>query len=125
MRGATLIPEPFVPLSLVGTLGAMYLFGLQPSTILSLMARTIATGSWSMTPFCRDREHSPVTSKRAIPVAGGVSAPTNRLHHHLADGVADCSADSSPVHGDVVGRPVSGSSHITLSVTILISAVFR
>src|ERR1700740_2519075 len=40
---ATLIPSLSVPLSLVGTLGAMYLFGFRLNN-LSLMALTIATG---------------------------------------------------------------------------------
>src|SRR5689334_18880481 len=40
---ATLIPSLSVPLSLVGTLGAMYLFGFSLNN-LSLMAMTIATG---------------------------------------------------------------------------------
>src|SRR5882672_1558447 len=40
---ATLIPSLSVPLSLVGTLGAMYLFGFSLNN-LSLMALTIATG---------------------------------------------------------------------------------
>src|ERR1700684_3654418 len=40
---ATLIPSLSVPLSLVGTLGAMYLFGFSLNN-LSLMALTVATG---------------------------------------------------------------------------------
>ncbi|MGO4842086.1 efflux RND transporter permease subunit, partial [Rhizobiaceae sp. 2RAB30] len=40
---ATLIPSLSVPLSLVGTLGIMYLFGFSLDN-LSLMALTIATG---------------------------------------------------------------------------------
>ena len=40
---ATIIPSLSVPLSLVGTFGAMYLFGFSLDN-LSLMALTIATG---------------------------------------------------------------------------------
>src|SRR6202035_5516444 len=40
---ATLIPSLSVPLSLVGTFGAMYLLGFSLDT-LSLMALTVATG---------------------------------------------------------------------------------
>ena len=40
---ATIIPSLSVPLSLIGTLGAMYLFGFSLDN-LSLMALTISTG---------------------------------------------------------------------------------
>ena len=46
---ATIIPSLSVPLSLVGTLAVMYLLGFSLDN-LSLMALTISTALWSMTP---------------------------------------------------------------------------
>jgi multidrug efflux pump len=45
---ATIIPSIAVPVSLVGTFGAMYALGYSLDN-LSLMALTISTGLWSTT----------------------------------------------------------------------------
>ncbi len=70
---ATIIPSIAVPLSLIGTLGVMYLAGYSLNN-LTLMALTISTGF--------------VKRFRA-----------NRLHHCVADHLAHCRVDSTAVHG--------------------------
>ena len=53
----------------------------------------------------RDREHLPLYRGGRHAVAGGAEGlRADRLHHHLADGVADRGADPAAVHGRR-GRP--------------------
>jgi AcrB/AcrD/AcrF family protein len=73
---ATLIRAVAVPVSLVGTFGAMYLFGYSLDN-LSLMALTIATDSSSMTPSSSSRT-SRVTGPRASPRSRPRSAEPRR-----------------------------------------------
>ena len=101
---ATVIASLAVPISLIGTCGAMYLLGYSLNN-LSLMALTIATG------FVVDDaivmiENISRTSRRANRrwQAALKGATRDRLHHHFADGVADRGADPAAVHGRR-GRP--------------------
>ena len=100
----TIIPSLSVPLSLVGTFGAMYLLGFSLDN-LSLMALTIATG------FVVD-DAIVMIENIARYVEGGMDpleaalrgSAADRLHHHFADHLADRGADSAVVHGRR-GRP--------------------
>ena len=93
-----------MPLSLVGTLGVMYLLGFSLDN-LSLMALTIATG------FVVD-DAIVMIENIARYVEGGMEpleaalkgSRADRLHHHLADDLADRGADPAAVHGRR-GRP--------------------
>jgi multidrug efflux pump len=101
---ATLIPSLSVPLSLVGTLGAMYLFGFSLNN-LSLMALTIATG------FVVDDAIVVIENISRYIEEGESPLRADRLHHHLADGVADRGADPAAVHGRRRRPPVSRIRH--------------
>ena len=100
----TIIPSLSVPLSLVGTLGVMYLLGFSLDN-LSLMALTIATG------FVVD-DAIVMIENIARYVEGGMNpleaalrgAAADRLHHHIAHRFADRRFDPAPVHGRR-GRP--------------------
>ena len=95
----TIIPSLSVPLSLVGTFGAMYLLGFCLDN-LSLMALTIATG------FVVD-DAIVMIENIARYVEGGMEPleaalarlRADRLHHHFADHLADRRADTLAVHG--------------------------
>ncbi len=96
---ATLIPSLSVPLSLVGTLGAMYLFGFSLNN-LSLMALDHRHRLRGRRRDRRDREHLTLHRGGRAAAAGRPSRlRADRLHHHLADGVADRGADPAAVHG--------------------------
>ena len=119
---ATLIPSLSVPLSLVGTLGAMYLFGFSLNN-LSLMALTIATG------FVVD-DAIVVIENISRYIEEGESPLQAALHGSEQIGFTIISLTVSLIAvlipllfmGDVVGR-LFREFAITLSVTILISAV--
>src|SRR5712675_3265275 len=119
---ATLIPSLSVPLSLVGTLGAMYLFGFSLNN-LSLMALTIATG------FVVD-DAIVVIENISRYIEEGNSPLQAALHGSEQIGFTIISLTVSLIAvlipllfmGDVVGR-LFREFAITLSVTILISAV--
>jgi multidrug efflux pump len=119
---ATLIPSLSVPLSLVGTLGAMYLFGFSLNN-LSLMALTIATG------FVVD-DAIVVIENISRYIEEGESPLQAALHGSQQIGFTIISLTVSLIAvlipllfmGDVVGR-LFREFAITLSVTILISAV--
>ena len=119
---ATLIPSLSVPLSLVGTLGAMYLFGFSLNN-LSLMALTIATG------FVVD-DAIVVIENISRYIEEGKSPLQAALHGSEQIGFTIISLTVSLIAvlipllfmGDVVGR-LFREFAITLSVTILISAV--
>jgi multidrug efflux pump len=119
---ATLIPSLSVPLSLVGTLGAMYLFGFSLNN-LSLMALTIATG------FVVD-DAIVVIENISRYIEEGVSPLQAALRGSEQIGFTIISLTVSLIAvlipllfmGDVVGR-LFREFAITLSVTILISAV--
>jgi len=119
---ATLIPSLSVPLSLVGTLGAMYLFGFSLNN-LSLMALTIATG------FVVD-DAIVVIENISRFIEEGETPLQAALHGSEQIGFTIISLTVSLIAvlipllfmGDVVGR-LFREFAITLSVTILISAV--
>ncbi|MBV9985338.1 efflux RND transporter permease subunit, partial [Bradyrhizobium sp.] len=119
---ATLIPSLSVPLSLVGTLGAMYLFGFSLNN-LSLMALTIATG------FVVD-DAIVVIENISRYIEEGMSPLQAALRGSEQIGFTIISLTVSLIAvlipllfmGDVVGR-LFREFAITLSVTILISAV--
>ena len=119
---ATLIPSLSVPLSLIGTLGAMYLFGFSLNN-LSLMALTIATG------FVVD-DAIVVIENISRYIEEGESPLQAALHGSEQIGFTIISLTVSLIAvlipllfmGDVVGR-LFREFAITLSVTILISAV--
>lgn len=119
---ATLIPSLSVPLSLVGTLGAMYLFGFSLNN-LSLMALTVATG------FVVD-DAIVVIENISRYIEEGETPMEAALHGSAQIGFTIISLTVSLIAvlipllfmGDVVGR-LFREFAITLSVTILISAV--
>src|ERR1700691_1709644 len=119
---ATLIPSLSVPLSLVGTLGAMYLFGFSLNN-LSLMALTVATG------FVVD-DAIVVIENISRYIEEGESPLQAALHGSEQIGFTIISLTVSLIAvlipllfmGDVVGR-LFREFAIALSVTILISAV--
>jgi multidrug efflux pump len=119
---ATIIPSLSVPLSLVGTLGAMYLLGYSIDN-LSLMALTIATGFVvddaivMIENISRYIEEGMKPMEAALKGAGQVGFTIVSLTVSLI-------AVLIPLlfMGDVVGR-LFREFAITLSVTILFSAV--
>jgi len=119
---ATLIPSLSVPLSLVGTLGAMYLFGFSLNN-LSLMALTIATG------FVVD-DAIVVIENISRFIEEGETPLEAALHGSEQIGFTIISLTVSLIAvlipllfmGDVVGR-LFREFAITLSVTILISGL--
>ena len=100
-----------VPMSLVGTTAAMYPLGFSLNN-LSLMALTIATGFVVDDAIVMIENISRHTARRASrrwpPRWGG---GRDRLHHHLAHGVADRGADSLLFMQEVIGAvPCSSPS---------------
>ena len=118
----TIIPSLSVPLSLVGTFGAMYLLGFSLDN-LSLMALTIATG------FVVD-DAIVMIENIARFVEGGMDPLDAALRGSAQIGFTIISLTISLIAvlipllfmGDVVGRLFHEFS-ITLAVTIIISAV--
>ncbi len=119
---ATVIPSVAVPLSLVGTFGAMYRLGYSLDN-LSLMALTISTG------FVVD--DAIVVIENISPLSGGWRRATrggndgiegDRVHRGIAERFADCGVDPASVHGRHCGR-LFREFAVTLSVTIVVSAV--
>ncbi len=118
----TIIPSLSVPLSLVGTFGAMYLLGFSLDN-LSLMALTIATG------FVVD-DAIVMIENIARYVEGGMDPLTAALRGSQQIGFTIISLTISLIAvlipllfmGDVVGR-LFHEFAITLAVTIVISAV--
>ena len=96
---ATIIPSLSVPLSLVGTFAAMYLLGFSLNN-LSLMALTIASGFVVDDAIVMIENISRYIEKGETPLRGGAEGlRADRLHHHLADRLADRGADPAAVHG--------------------------
>src|SRR6202023_1215670 len=119
---ATLIPSLSVPLSLVGTLGAMYLFGFSLNN-LSLMALTIATG------FVVD-DAIVVIENISRYIEEGETPLQAALHGSEQIGFTIISLTVSLIAvlipllfmGDVVGR-LFREFAVTLAVPIVVSAV--
>ena len=104
---ATIIPSVAVPLSLVGTFGVMYLLGYSLNN-LTLMALTISTGFVVDDAIVMIENITPLhRSGREAARRGAQRVRANRLHHRLADRLADCRPDSSAVHGRYRGPAVS------------------
>ena len=96
---ATLIPSLSVPLSLVGALGVMYLWGFSLNN-LTLMALTIATG------FVVDDAIVVIENISRYIEAGENSTSgcfawfeADWLHDHFSHGVADRRVNPAPIHG--------------------------
>jgi hypothetical protein len=88
-----------VPISLIGTCGLMYLLGYSLNN-LSLMALTIATGFVVDDAIVMIENIARYIEEGEPPMAAALQGRhADRLHHHLAHGVADCGADSAAVHG--------------------------
>jgi len=119
---ATLIPSLSVPLSLVGTLGAMYLFGFSLNN-LSLMALTIATGFVVDDAIVVIENISRYLEEGETPVQAALRG-SEQIGFTIISLTVSLIAVLIPLlfMGDVVGR-LFREFAITLSVTILISAL--
>jgi multidrug efflux pump len=119
---ATLIPSLSVPLSLVGTLGAMYLFGFSLNN-LSLMALTIATGFVVDDAIVVIENISRYLEEGQTPLQAALRG-SEQIGFTIISLTVSLIAVLIPLlfMGDVVGR-LFREFAITLSVTILISAV--
>ena len=103
---ATIIPSVAVPLSLVGTFGVMYLLGYSLNN-LTLMALTISTGFVVDDAIVMIENIVRYIEEGETAAAGGAERlGADRLHHHLADHLADRGADSAAVHGRYRGPAV-------------------
>ena len=88
-----------MPLSLVGTLAVMYLLGFSLDN-LSLMALTIATGFVVDDAIVMIENIARYIEEGETPLQAALKgARADRLHHHLADRLADRGADPAAVHG--------------------------
>jgi multidrug efflux pump len=119
---ATLIPSLSVPLSLVGTLGAMYLFGFSLNN-LSLMALTIATGFVVDDAIVVIENISRYLEEGETPLQAALRG-SEQIGFTIISLTVSLIAVLIPLlfMGDVVGR-LFREFAITLSVTILISAL--
>ncbi|WP_095084471.1 MdtB/MuxB family multidrug efflux RND transporter permease subunit [Mesorhizobium sophorae] len=119
---ATLIPSLSVPLSLVGTLGVMYLFGFSLDN-LSLMALTIATGFVVDDAIVVIENIARYVEEGATPLQAALKG-SQQIGFTIISLTFSLIAVLIPLlfMGDVVGRLFREFS-ITLATTILISAV--
>jgi multidrug efflux pump len=119
---ATLIPSLSVPLSLVGTLGVMYLAGFSLNN-LSLMALTIATGFVVDDAIVVIENISRFIEEGETPLKAALKG-SEQIGFTIISLTVSLIAVLIPLlfMGDVVGR-LFREFAITLSVTILISAV--
>ena len=102
----TLAAAVTVPLSLAGTLGAMYLLGYSLNNF-SLMALTISVGLRGGRRDRHDREHLPPPGARVVADAGGACGiAADRLHRDVDQHLADRGVHPDPVHGRPVGQAV-------------------
>lgn len=119
---ATLIPSLSVPLSLVGTLGVMYLFGFSLDN-LSLMALTIATGFVVDDAIVVIENVARYVEEGATPLQAALKG-SQQIGFTIISLTVSLIAVLIPLlfMGDVVGRLFREFS-ITLATTILISAI--
>ena len=119
---ATVIPSLSVPLSLVGTLAAMYLFGFSLNN-LSLMALTIATGFVVDDAIVMIENISRYVEQGMEPLAAALRG-AGEIGFTIVSLTVSLIAVLIPLlfMGDVVGR-LFHEFAITLAVTIIISAV--
>ncbi len=119
---ATIIPSVAVPLSLVGTLGAMYLLGYSLNN-LTLMALTISTGFVVDDAIVMSENIMRYLEEGEQPLAAAL-----RGSQEIAFTIVSLSVSLIAVlipllfMGDIVGR-LFREFAVTLSITILISAV--
>ncbi len=118
---ATVIPSLSVPLSLVGTLGAMYLFGFSIDN-LSLMALTIATGFVVDDAIVMIENISRYIEEGMKPLEAALKGSA-QVGFTIVSLTISLIAVLIPLlfMGDVVGR-LFREFAITLSITILFSA---
>jgi len=119
---ATVIPSLSVPLSLVGTLAAMYLFGFSLNN-LSLMALTIATGFVVDDAIVMIENISRYVEQGMAPLEAALRG-AGEIGFTIVSLTVSLIAVLIPLlfMGDVVGR-LFHEFAITLAVTIIISAV--
>ena len=119
---ATLIPSLSVPLSLVGTLGVMYLFGYSLDN-LSLMALTIATGFVVDDAIVVIENIARYIEEGETPLEAALKG-SEQIGFTIISLTVSLIAVLIPLlfMGDVVGR-LFREFAVTLSTTILISAV--
>src|SRR6201993_2835215 len=119
---ATLIPSLSVPLSLVGTLGVMYLAGFSLNN-LSLMALTIATGFVVDDAIVVIENISRFIEEGETPLRAALKG-SEQIGFTIISLTVSLIAVLIPLlfMGDVVGRLFRGFA-IPLSVTIVISAI--
>ncbi|HTZ76599.1 MAG TPA: efflux RND transporter permease subunit, partial [Stellaceae bacterium] len=119
---ATIIPSLSVPLSLIGTFGAMYLLGFSINN-LSLMALTIATGFVVDDAIVMIENIARYLEEGDSPLQAALKG-SEQIGFTIVSLTISLIAVLIPLlfMGDVVGR-LFREFAITLSVTILISAV--
>ena len=119
----TIIPSLSVPLSLVGTLGVMYLLGFSLDN-LSLMALTIATGFVVDDAIVMIENIARYIEGGMEPLRGGAARARQQIGFTIISLTISLIAVLIPLlfMGDVVGR-LFHEFAITLAVTIVISAV--
>ena len=120
---ATLIASLAVPISLIGTCGAMYLLGYSLNN-LSLMALTIATGFVVDDAIVMIENISRHIEDGEPPMAGGAARAPAQIGFTIISLTVSLIAVLIPLlfMGDVVGR-LFREFAVTLAITILISAV--
>ncbi len=103
---ATLIPSVAVPVSLVGTFGAMYLFGFSINNF-TLMALTIATGFVVDDAIVVLENTSRHVERGMAPMRGRAAGrPRGRLHRAVDEPVADRGVHPDPADGRHRRAPV-------------------
>src|SRR5437667_3870951 len=119
---ATIIPSVAVPLSLVGTLGVVYLLGYSPNT-LSRMALTISTGFVVDDAIVMIENISRYIEEGESPLQAALKG-SEQIGFTIISLTLSLIAVLIPLlfMGDIVGR-LFREFAITLSVTILVSAV--
>jgi multidrug efflux pump len=119
---ATIIPSIAVPLSLVGTFGAMYLLGYSLNN-LSLMALTISTGFVVDDAIVMIENISRYIEEGERPLAAALKG-SEQIGFTIVSLTVSLIAVLIPLlfMGDIVGR-LFREFAVTLSVTILVSAV--
>ena len=119
---ATIIPSLSVPLSLVGTFGAMYLLNYSLDN-LSLMALTISTGLRGGRCHRDDREHRALRREWARRRMAAALKGSRQIGFTIISLTVSLIAALIPLlfMGEIVGR-LFHEFAITLAVTIVISA---
>ena len=119
---ATIIPAAAVPLSLIGTFGAMYLLGFSLNN-LTLMALTIATGFVVDDAIVMIENIARYLERGESPLQAALTG-SKQIAFTILSLTVSLVAVLIPLlfMGDVVGR-LFREFAVTLSVTILISAV--